>query len=144
MLSSAPHLAASLPPLPPLATLPEFPSLSETMAYQLNGLIVVGLALGSIWLLVEIIGAWFRGADRRAAEARAAAAAAAPAVANPTPAATPTATPSDAPELIAVIAAAVHCTLGANARVVSVAPGESSADWAREGRRTIFSSHKVR
>ena len=54
-------------------------------------------------------------------------------------------------EIYAVIAAAVAVTLGAKARVASItaAPTEPSSEssrlqWSMEGRRQIYSSHKVR
>jgi hypothetical protein len=54
-------------------------------------------------------------------------------------------------EVFAAIAAAVAVTLGAKARVTAInaAPAESLAEasrlqWSMEGRRQIYSSHKVR
>ena len=57
-----------------------------------------------------------------------------------------------APEIAAVIAAAVHVTLGASARVTSVSLQpelpvsleNSPLIWSLEGRRQIYTSHKVR
>jgi hypothetical protein len=47
------------------------------------------------------------------------------------------------PALVAVIAAAVHSVIGDRAhRIVSIRPG--GPGWAQEGRRQIFSSHRVR
>lgn len=119
----------------PILTLADFPALGDSLIFQFNGLIVVFTALCSIWVVLEITGAFFR---RRAA---------APA---PAPAAAPVATPSTAgqdpsPEIVAAITAAVHVTLGArNVRITAIAPASTSPDWAREGRREIFSSHRVR
>ncbi|MFO1448716.1 MAG: hypothetical protein U1F61_11220 [Opitutaceae bacterium] len=56
------------------------------------------------------------------------------------------------PEVMAVIATAVHATLGAKARVAGVTLATPSAPsveslmlaWSLEGRRQIYSSHKVR
>jgi len=71
---------------------------------------------------------------------------------TPTPAAPlATSTSSETPaEIFATIAAAVAVTLGARARVTAVnlvtaqtAP-ESTLQWSLEGRRQIYSSHKVR
>ncbi|RXK53272.1 hypothetical protein ESB00_16365 [Oleiharenicola lentus] len=46
---------------------------------------------------------------------------------------------------VAVIAAAVHCLFGANARVVAVVPPSDHAQaWSREGRREVFQSHQIR
>ena len=54
-----------------------------------------------------------------------------------------------APEIAAVIAAAVHVTLGASARVTSVSElpvniDSSTLIWSLEGRRQIYTSHRVR
>jgi hypothetical protein len=53
------------------------------------------------------------------------------------------------PEIAAVIAAAVHVTLGASARVTSVSLQSVSIEsppliWSLEGRRQIYTSHRVR
>lgn len=51
----------------------------------------------------------------------------------------------DDSELVAVIAAAVHTALHAPVRIVSIKAARSSeGTWAAEGRRQIFSSHRVR
>ncbi|MBC2592998.1 OadG family protein [Ruficoccus amylovorans] len=66
------------------------------------------------------------------------------AAAAPAPAAAaPAASEGISPEVVAVIAAAVHTTLEHPHRILSIRP---SADryWAAEGRREIFRSHKVR
>lgn len=47
------------------------------------------------------------------------------------------------PVLLAVIAAAIHATYGTKLRIVTVAPIQD-IDWAREGRRDIFTSHRLR
>ena len=49
----------------PLATLPAYPSIPESLAFQLNGLIVVFIALGAIWGLMELSGVIFRSQQRR-------------------------------------------------------------------------------
>jgi hypothetical protein len=45
--------------------------------------------------------------------------------------------------IFAVIAAAIHATCGTNLRIVTISPVQDP-DWAREGRRDIFSSHRIR
>jgi len=62
----------------------------------------------------------------------------------------PVANPETSVEIFAAIAAAVAVTLGAKARVAAInlvpsqpAP-ESTLQWSLEGRRQIYSSHKVR
>lgn len=127
-------------PLPAaFATLPEFPSIGESLVFQVNGLIVVLVALTSIWGVLEVIGFCFKRAARAAEAARAQAAAAAAAQPPLTP---PELAPS--PITLVLIAAAVHATLGRRARVHAVLPAEASVHWAQEGRRQIFASHKVR
>ncbi|MFT3828348.1 MAG: hypothetical protein QM691_01450 [Opitutaceae bacterium] len=49
-----------------------------------------------------------------------------------------------APEVLAVIAAAVHESLGTEFRIVSISVEGQSTTWSMEGRRQIFGSHKVR
>jgi len=78
-----------------------------------------------------------------------AAPAAAVTTASPTPA--PAANLEAPAEIFAAIAAAVAVTLGAKARVLAInaAPTEPMAEtsrlqWSMEGRRQIYSSHKVR
>lgn len=67
------------------------------------------------------------------------------------PAATTAAVPVEVvpEELTAVISAAVYATLGDQGKVVSVKPIQVSVEalmqqWSLEGRRQIYSSHKVR
>jgi hypothetical protein len=70
----------------------------------------------------------------------------------PAPAPVPAATPGVPAEIAAVIAAAVYATMGASARVTSVVLDESKPasvenlmhTWSLEGRREIYSSHRVR
>ena len=74
-----------------------------------------------------------------------------PAVAAPTPAPS-TAPPSaslttedprkPAPEIVAVIAAAVATVTGPSHRIVSIKPQSSS--WEKAGRQSIISSHNIR
>ncbi len=47
------------------------------------------------------------------------------------------------PLILAVIAAAIHASYGTNLHIVAVSPIQDP-DWAREGRREIFSSHRIR
>lgn len=127
----------TIPQIALLGTLAEDASVLERLAFQMNGLIVVFVALCSIWLLVELIGVFFKRMEARAtreAQARKAAPAE-PAAAAAQPA-------MEDAELIAVIASAVFYVAGRSARIVSVTPVD--ADWAREGRRQIFSSHNIR
>lgn len=47
------------------------------------------------------------------------------------------------PLVQAIIAAAIHVAHGSALRIVAVIPLTDN-DWAREGRRDIFSSHRLR
>lgn len=126
-----------------LLALPEHPKLGESLVYQINGLVVVFIALGLIWVMMEIMGAIFR----RVAVHPAARAAAVPPVAAPEPAApapAPATTEGVDPATYAAIVAAVHCTLGQGHRVVGVTAVIDPRDWSREGRRDHFFSHRVR
>ncbi|HWL15863.1 MAG TPA: OadG family transporter subunit [Opitutus sp.] len=131
------------PARPALLALAEYPNIGDSILFQLNGLIVVFIALGSIWGLLELMGAAFRLAARRrhasahrphpAAHERPSA-----------PAAPAAATDATDPRVLAVIAAAVHLTLrGQPHRITAVTPEQPTLDWAREGRRAIFASHKT-
>jgi Na+-transporting methylmalonyl-CoA/oxaloacetate decarboxylase gamma subunit len=119
----------------PLAAISEFPSIGESLAFQLNGLVVVFIALGSIWALLELMGLFFRRAPAHRANASI------PICdvknANPT-------SEETAPELIAVIAAAVATVIKQPHRINRIAAGSPSRDWASEGRREIFGSHRIR
>lgn len=130
---------------PPLAALAEYPSLGDTVAFQINGLIVVFLVLGSIWFLLELIGKVFQRRDAALAKARSIAPAPA-AVVPASPTATSPAASSDGPppEIVALIAAVVHTTFGPGHRIAAINPARIDQDWAREGRRQIFASHRVR
>ncbi|MDX2188060.1 MAG: OadG family transporter subunit [Opitutaceae bacterium] len=117
------------------SALTENSSLLDNIGYQLSGLVVVFVALGAIWGLLEISGFYFRRADVAKSETSQ------PLPPAPTP---PEATPL-AEDIAVVIAAAVHMTCGPNARVASVVVVEPpSHTWGIEGRRHIHSTHKVR
>jgi Na+-transporting methylmalonyl-CoA/oxaloacetate decarboxylase gamma subunit len=47
-----------------------------------------------------------------------------------------------APELVAVIAAAVSVTLGRKVHIVSIKP--ASTQWERAGRHSVLTSHRIR
>ncbi len=126
-----------------LAALPEFPSLGESVLFQLNGLIVVFIALGSIWGMLELMGLFFRRSKPAPATTQ-------PAPAPTSPRAAPSASDSAAnelpPELLAAISAAIHVALAGRAhRITAIVPAAiDSEHWAREGRRSIFASRKTR
>ncbi len=119
---------------PVFARLPDFPSLPQSISFQLTGLVIVFIALGSIWLLLEIIGRMFK----KASLASKSSAGPASTQAGPTDGGMP-------PAVVAAITAAVHQAFaGRPLRIVNVSIPEHATDWALEGRRNIFSSHKVR
>lgn len=66
-------------------------------------------------------------------------AAPAPAKAAPQPAAVPDGPP---PEIVAVISAAVAAVTDSAHRIVAIKPQSSS--WAKAGRQSVLSSHKIR
>jgi Na+-transporting methylmalonyl-CoA/oxaloacetate decarboxylase gamma subunit len=121
-----------------------------------GGIVVVGFlfvitVLGLLAALTSAMGAWFnKQAASSAAKAAAAAQAAAETIANggsasasASPGAAAPSKHEDDPVLIAVIAAAVHTVVGDRShRVVSIR--SAGPGWAQEGRRQIFSSHRVR
>ncbi|HBR95017.1 MAG TPA: hypothetical protein DEA90_12725 [Opitutae bacterium] len=115
------------------------------------GFLFVMIVLALLAAVTSCIGAFFiKQAARDAAKAAQAAEKAA--AGKPTAAGTPAAAASSAPAvdeetedpaILAVIAAAVHTVMGDRAhRVVSVR--STGPGWAQEGRRQIFSSHRVR
>lgn len=123
------------------------------------GFTFVMVVLALLAMVTALLGAVFSRADAKAAAKSAALAAEAAAkiaamgasAAAPAAAATPAAAPASTPEannqedpaILAVVAAAVHSVIGDRAhRIVSVRPG--GPGWAQEGRRQIFSSHRVR
>ena len=126
------------------------------------GFLFVMVVLAALAVVTSVIGLFFarssaKAAGRaaaaalKAAEAQAAAAkqspvAAAPAAPEAPAAATPSAATSDSgedPVLLAVIAAAVHSVIGDRPHRV-IAIRRDGPGWAHEGRRQIFSSHRVR
>lgn len=114
-----------------LAQLPPRPSFSEVLEFQATGLVVVFGALATLWVLLELMGAFFR---RRTPEVTAPKAADAPAV-----------TDGLTEGVVAAIAAAVHVTMkGQPHQITEIKPSKNNPNWAAEGRREHFSSHRVR
>lgn len=112
------------------SSLPAYPGLAENLQYQLAGLLVVFFALGSIAILVWIIGKIFAASEPK------------PVVAAPL---APSATETEIPgPVLAAISAAVSITLeGRHFVIYDVAPTGRSA-WSAEGRRAIYRSHQLR
>ncbi|MDX2187872.1 MAG: hypothetical protein SFV32_13130 [Opitutaceae bacterium] len=106
-------------------------------------LLVVLSAVIVFTLLVAGLGRWLAATHPVGATATAVPQASAPsAVAEPV-------AHEIAPEEVAAIVAAVFATEGASARITAIKPPEVSVEalmqqWSLEGRRQIYSSHKLR
>jgi len=129
-------MLTTLPDALATALIPQHPSFLQGVEFLAGGQIVVLLVLTVLTVFMYFLGATLGKKAKDAANAvpvaaRAAAPAAAVAVA-----------PVTDSRLIAIIAAAAHTVLGANVRIVSVQP--ASTEWSAQGRRDIFSSHKLR
>ena len=106
-------------------------------------LLILFLVIGAVWLLVDI--------RRNLIATYGATPPPTPAPVS-TPASAPAAAPQIAvsgerpsPAVLAVIAAAVHCTLGSASHIVAISShDDESKSWAAEGRRAIYATRKVR
>ena len=119
-------------------SLPEHPTFADNLQFQLTGLLVVLVTLGTLAILVSLIGRLFI-ALRPAA---------APITATP-PAAPPAPTSAgDIPgPVYAAIAATVASALGDERfaiRGVQTVDPRSNMSWGAEGRRAIYASRKLR
>ena len=140
-----------------IANLASIDRLGEAIGYQGMGILVVFSCLSFLAIILAVSGLVAQKATARKmlAESKAAAQAApAPAAAAPAPSGQDspagiaalaasiyaTAQESLTPELVAVIAAAVHTECGRDHRIVSIAP--VSGNYARSGRSEIFASHR--
>lgn len=128
---------------------------AEEASPSSGGIVVVGFlfvvsVLALLAAVTSAMGAWFtKQAAKEAAIAAQAAQSAAEAVAQKPVSRESVSSPAAAPEeeddpaIMAVVAAAVHTVIGDRPhRVVSIR--SSGPGWAQEGRRQIFSSHRVR
>jgi hypothetical protein len=124
-------------------TLPEYPTLAESLQYQLTGFLVVAFTLGALAFLVGLIGRLFASLDARRASVSAA-------LPGPAPARTPAPAPAAeeiSPAVLAAIAGAVAAVLGDSRfaiRGVQVADPRQNLAWSAEGRRSIYASRNVR
>jgi Na+-transporting methylmalonyl-CoA/oxaloacetate decarboxylase gamma subunit len=128
-------------PLPALAArLPDQPSLAEILQFQLTGLLVVLAALALLWIFLETTGAVFRRIERAKPEA----------AGEKAPA---TGKPGEIPAAhVAILAAAIHEAVGSAHTILGIREVHTSDElqnaqllaWSAEGRRQIFSSHRVR
>jgi sodium pump decarboxylase gamma subunit len=102
------------------------------LEFQATGLVVVFGALAVLWLLLEVMGAFFRSRPAKAA-------------AVPAQAAAPAVEDGLTEGVVAAIAAAVHVTMkGQPHQITEIKASKNNPTWAAEGRREHFSSHRVR
>lgn len=133
-------------PLLLASAFPEYPSLLETARFQLVGIVIVFIALGLIWVAMSVSGMIFRrlpivvkekGRDASPKE-------------TPKAAVSGTGDGAASPEIVAVIAAAVHVAVQQPHRILSIQVTGEHGDhpvlqpWSVEGRRQIFLSHRIR
>lgn len=110
----------------------------DDISFQLVGFFIVLITLTGLWIALEIIGAIFRSIEKRRATEPVAA-----------PVQGMEGADSD-PEMFAVIAAAIDTVISQPHQIVSISSrsGErsrsSQAGWSSEGRKEIYSSHRVR
>lgn len=125
----------NLPPIPVpallAAALPDHPRLLDSIVFQFNGLIVVFAALSLIWGMLEVMGFYFRRVHQAPEPVPAAAAG-------------PVEHEGISPEQVAAISAAVMALLGTPHRIQAIVPADPELNWAQEGRRQIFASHRTR
>lgn len=115
-----------------LAVVPHF---IETLGY-LSGFAITMITLVMMWLITAMIGQYFVRLERNVAATTAQAK-------IPDTVAAPAEKSAIPPQLVAVVAAAVHVSLGkVPHQIISIKPADPS--WSREGRRQIFDSHRVR
>lgn len=121
-------------------SLPDNPAFADNLQFQLTGLLVVLTTLGSLAVLVALIGKIFIALQKAPAST---------ASATPAAPAGPAATPAgDIPgPVFAAIAAAVSTALGDRnftIRGVQAVDPRSNMSWGAEGRRAIYASRKLR
>lgn len=118
-------------------------STSDILGVVVVGFLFVMVVLSLLAMVTSFIGAIFSRQAAKDAEKAAAYLAANPPV--PAPVVPPThdrLSIDEDPAFVAVLAAAIHSVIGDRPhRVVSIRPG--APGWAEEGRREIFSSHRV-
>ncbi|HWA86708.1 MAG TPA: hypothetical protein VG710_10825 [Opitutus sp.] len=125
---------ASLPPLRVVGELADFPVVAGGIAAVVVVCALAGLATWVVRLQARLVRL-----EDKLLSAPAPAPRAPVAVDRPAPAAAP----GLAPDVFAAIAIVVHVALaGEPHRIHAIAPVGVTADWAREGRRIIFASHR--
>lgn len=119
------------------------PDLTSAGLFNLVGFVMVMIVLGSLAFLCVAVSRIIRLLETmQGRPATPAPAAAAPVPVAPAPVPVAPAPVGPSPELVAAIAAAVAVTVREAHRIIAIQP--SAEGWASEGRRAIFSSHRVR
>lgn len=126
------ELMAILPTLAYTFENPEQGSLTENLVFIGLGFGYVLVVLVLMFLLTTLIGLYFKREEEKRTAARTAAVATAKPMHAPE---------GVAPELVAVLAAAVKTVVDEPYRIVSIR--HAPTDWSREGRRSIFESHRI-
>lgn len=122
----------------------------DTLYLLREVLITLLTGLACVWLIVDIARklrcseASSASSPGREIQAPASPAVSAALAAPAVPIAAPAAADEIPPEHLAVITASIHHLFGGSARIRRIEPDLAHAAWAREGRRDIFSSHRVR
>jgi len=119
--------------------------LEENVLTMLSGFVVVMSVLITLMVLISLIGLAFKQSEEK--KAKAVLEGSAPAGSSDMDHAHSLAAPT-----LALIAAAVHTTVQGPYRIVGIQPRHTSSEgenvqvssWSVEGRRAIFSSHRVR
>jgi Na+-transporting methylmalonyl-CoA/oxaloacetate decarboxylase gamma subunit len=118
-------------------SLPEHPTFADNLQFQLTGLLVVLVTLGTLAILVSLIGRLFSASRPEVA----------PAIATPAAPPAPEAEGEIPGPVYAAIAAAVASALGDERfaiRGVQAADPRHNLSWGAEGRRAIYASRKLR
>lgn len=117
----------------------------ENITEMLVGFVFVIVVLGILAAATEGIGFVFKYLAKHKANAVAAALVEKAQAAEKTASVPPAGNASEEipPEILVVIAAAVHMALKRPHRIVSIRPADSH-QWAAEGRREISQSHRIR
>lgn len=125
--------------IPTIAAFAAKPTVAENISFIVIGFLFVLVVLATLSIVTSLIGV----ACQKLIKEPVVVATAAPA-AKPAPRADGIETDGDIPEhVIALIATATHVILEGRAQKIVSIRG-SSQGWAQEGRREIFSSHRVR
>jgi len=108
---------------------------------HLIGMLVVMITLTGLWGVCSLT-AWL--IKTLVPEPVAAAVAPVPPVdvERPRPHTAPAATSGIPPEVVAVIAAAVHTAVGKGHKIVAIKPQDSN--WEKAGRQSVLGSHRIR